>query len=72
VHVFAQESDAGLELTVERFSRAGSHRGAVVVDTASALNVTPRAMDADGNLYLSDTREVPQLRRLAWETKEEP
>lgn len=72
VHVFAQESNAGLELTVERVSRTGSHRGAVVVDTASALNVTPRAMDEGGNLYLSDTRDVPQLRRLAWETKKEP
>jgi len=70
VHVFAQESDAGLELTVERFTMEGTHRGTTVVDTASALNLTPRAMDADGNLYVSDTREVPTLRRLAWETKE--
>ena len=70
VHVFAQESDAGLELTVERFTMGGTHRGATVVDTASALNLTPRAMDADGNLYLSDTREVPQLQRLSWETTE--
>jgi len=66
VHVFAQESDAGLELTVERFAMDGTHRGATVIDTASALNLTPRAMDAAGNLYLSDTREVPQLRRLTW------
>jgi len=68
VHVFAQESDAGLELTVERFTPEpeGIHRGATVVDTASALDLTPRAMDAEGNLYLSDTREVPQLRRLSW------
>lgn len=70
VHVFAQESDAGLELTVERFTIEGPHRGTTVVDTASALNLTPRAMDTDGNLYLSDTREVPTLRRLTWETKE--
>lgn len=70
VHVFAQESDAGLELAVERFSQMGTRHGVTVVDTASALNVTPLAMDAGGNLYLSDTREVPQLRRLAWETKE--
>jgi hypothetical protein len=68
VHVFAQESDAGLELTVERFAMEGVHRGATVVDTASALNVTPLTMDENGNLYLSDTREVPQLRRLTWET----
>jgi len=68
VHVFAQESDAGLELTVERFTMDGLHRGATVVDTASALNLTARAMDADGNLYLSDTRDVPTLRRLSWET----
>lgn len=70
VHVFAQGSDAGLELTVERFTMEGAHRGITVVDTASALNLTPRAMDAAGNLYLSDTREVPQLRRLTWETTE--
>jgi len=68
VHVFAQESDAGLELTVERFTMEGPHRGTTVVDTASALNVTPLTMDENGNLYLSDTREVPQLRRLTWET----
>ncbi len=70
VHVFAQESDGGLELTVERFTLDGTHRGTTVVDTASTLNVTPLAMDADGNLYLSDTREVPRLRRLAWTTTE--
>jgi hypothetical protein len=70
VHVFAQESDAGLELTVERFTMEGTHRGTTVVDTASALNLTPRTMDADGNLYLSDTREVPMLRRLTWKTTE--
>lgn len=70
VHVFAQETDAGLELTVERFTRTGTHRGATVVDTASALNLTPLAMDVHGNLYLSDTREVPQLRRLSWTTKD--
>lgn len=70
VHVFAQESDAGLELTVERFTMGGTHRGATVVDTASALNVTPLTMDGNGNLYLSDTREVPTLRRLTWETTE--
>ena len=69
VHVFAQESDAGLELTVERFTMEGARRGTVIADTASALNLRPLAMDADGNLYLSDTRDVPQLRRLAWETR---
>lgn len=70
VHVFAQESDAGLEFTVERFTMEGSRRGATVVDTSSALNVTPLTMDGDGNLYLSDSREVPTLRRLAWKTTE--
>ena len=70
VHVFAQESEAGLELTVERFAMDGVHRGTTVVDTASALDLTPRAMDADGNLYLSDTRDVPQLRRLSWTAQE--
>ena len=70
VHVFAEESDAGLELTVERFTMEGARRGATVVDTASALNVTPLTMDANGNLYVSDTRDVPQLRRLTWRTTE--
>lgn len=70
VHVFAEESDAGLELAVERFTTEGERRGATVVDTASALTLTPLTMDAEGSLYLSDTREVPQLRRLSWETKE--
>lgn len=70
VHVFAEESDAELDLTVERFTTEGDRRGATVVDTASTLTLTPLAMDADGNLYLSDTRDVPQLRRLSWETKE--
>lgn len=70
VHVFAEESDAGLELTVERFTEQGERRGTTVVDTASALNLTPLAMDATGNLYLSDTREVPRLRRLSWKTTE--
>lgn len=70
VHVFAQENDAGLAFTVERFTRAGTHRGATVVDTASSMNLTSLTMDRDGSLYQADSREVPRLRRLAWETKE--
>jgi hypothetical protein len=70
VHVFAQENDAGLAFTVERFTRAGTHRGATVVDTASSMNLTSLTMDRDGSLYQADSREVLRLRRLAWETKE--
>lgn len=66
VHVFAEEEDAGLKLTVERFTEEGTHRGATVVDAVSALSLTPLTMDADGNLYLSDTRDVPTLRRRSW------
>jgi len=72
VHVFAQESDAGLELTVERFAMEGAPRGATVIDTASALDLTAHAMDADGDLYLSETRGVPTLRRQSWKRENGP
>jgi len=72
VHVFTQEGDAGLELTVERFTKEGNRRWATVVDTTSTLVLTPLTMDAEGDLYLSDTRDVSQLRRLSWETRAQP
>jgi hypothetical protein len=66
-HVFSQEKGDTLHLTLEQFRTDGTPRGATVVDTAS----TPMALDAvnlrsTGTLFLSDTRDVPQLRRLTW------
>ena len=66
--MFLQEADSGLELTIERSAGTGTHRGATVLDTASTLNLTPLAMDENGNPYLSDTRKMPQLRCLSWQT----
>lgn len=66
-HVFSQEHGDGLQLTFERFKADGMLLGATVIDMAS----TPLALDAleirpTGTLFLSDTRNVPQLRRLRW------
>lgn len=69
VHVFTQEGGSGLEFSVERFAVNGGHRGATVIDTTSGLTLRGLEMDARGNLYLSDSREVPQLVRLTWENK---
>jgi hypothetical protein len=67
-HVFSRESGNVLQLTLERFRADGTPLGSTVVDTASA----PMALDAvevrsTGPLFLSDTRDVPQLRRLQWD-----
>jgi hypothetical protein len=65
-HVFMQENDDALELTLERFSADGSFLNTAVIDTTSSLTLEALAVDATGTLYLSDRREVPQLRRLSW------
>ena len=68
-HVFMQENAGVLELTLERFSSDGSVRDASVIDTSSSLTLRALDVNATGTLYLSDTREVPQLRRLTWRPK---
>ncbi len=68
-HVFMQENGDVLELTLERFSPNGSSLGNSVIETTPSLNLEALAVDATGTLYLSDTREVPQLRRMAWKSK---
>ena len=65
-HVFMQENGDVLELTLERFSSDGAVRDASVIDTSSSLTLRALGVNASGTLYLSDTREVPQLRRLSW------
>jgi len=65
-HVFMQENGDVLELTLERFSPNGTVRDASVIDTSSALTLEALSINATGTLSLSDTREVPQLRRLTW------
>lgn len=66
-HVFSQEQGDGLSLTLERFTAEGHFLGAAVIDTASApMELDALAVRPRGTLFLSDTREVPQLRRLTW------
>lgn len=67
VHVSMQEAGDRIDLLAEFFDADGTYRGYAVIDTTSSHDLQTRTLDDDGALYLSDTRDVPRLRRVAVE-----
>ena len=65
IHYSFQESDEGeLVLRSEHFTVDGELIGTTMVDKMETLSVTILHLDNNYNLYLSDSRDFPKLRRL--------
>lgn len=65
VHYSFQESDGSeLELRSEHFSVDGELIGTALVDKMESLNVSVLNFGGQDNLYLSDSKDFPKLRRL--------
>lgn len=65
VHYSFQESNEGeLELRSEHFTMDGEQTGTVSIDKMESLSVSVLNLDDQDNLYLSDSRDFPKLRRL--------
>jgi|GEM_PF-1514245 len=65
VHYSLQESDEGeLVLRSEHFTMDGELIGTTVIDKMETMSVTMLNLDKKNNLYISDSRVFPKLRRL--------
>lgn len=65
VHYSFQESNEGeLELRSEHFTMDGERIGTAFIDKMERLSVSILNLDDQANLYLSDSRDFPKLRRL--------
>lgn len=65
IHFSIQETDGEeLELLSEIFVLDGTFIGTVSMDRMTEQEITVLNLDSNGNLYLSDRRDFPKLRRL--------
>ena len=66
IHFSIQETDdEDLELLSELFTIDGVFIGTVSIDRMTEQEISVLNLDSNGNLYLSDRRDFPKLRRLA-------
>lgn len=66
IHFSIQETnDDELELLSEQFTIDGKLLGTSSINTLTAQEISVLNLDANGNLYLSDRRDFPKLRRLS-------
>src|SRR5690625_2732683 len=66
IHFSIQETDGEeLELLSELFDLDGTFIGTVSLDRMTEQEISVLNLDSNGNLYLSDRRDFPKLRRLA-------
>lgn len=65
IHYSFQESDEGeLVLRSEHFTIDGQLNGTTMIDKMETLSISILNLDNKNNLYLSDSRDFPTLRRL--------